>query len=492
MTTLGLVLFILLIILTVTSLFFTYKYITSIFNSKYFLFFVIFGSLIISTLFLVPKTSSALISSDEINISDEINNLEASRNHYEELKNNTSKDRIKKLKNERKIVKKDIKKNSDETKQQKLDAIQTELDAIPNIKIEIKALKKNIKKQLRIVRWHKFSIFMRNNAFVIFICAECLSCILFILFIIGTIKKPAMLEAYEQYCKKIEEENARKKEENERRKEEKRIEEERKRQEKIIEIAKYFERNNIKFLDVQNACLFIKEYDETIKSYNKIISNCSKIMGISAIDSADSIPDFFQAIGEKRNAKNEYYNTREKLETFESQNKGQYLQLKAFLSAMPDKTPEFCDKYGSEIINTINELHGKKEQEKKKALEQERRQNEAEKEQVENNAKKREEGIYNDIQIEKLSTEIDNLNDKINILQLNFSKNKRLESSTLNFIGQNIDRIAEFKEYLSQKYNEIVECKNKLEEIYEKCENKDENQKVFETIKNKFDNILIK
>lgn len=508
MTTLGLVLFCLLVILTLCSIFFMYKYITSVYNSKYFLFFLIFGAAIISTLFLIPKTSTALISQDEIIVVEKQEALEKNKIQYEKFRELTDKERIKNLKKESKQITKEIKKNPDENKQKKLDEIKTELDSIPNIKSEMKTLKKNIKKQTRNIRYSKFSLFIKNNSFVIFICFASLILILFVLYIIGTIKKPAMIEEYKQYCKELEIENKRKREEEKRRKEEKRIEQEKLRKSKILEIANYFYVNNIKYSDVQNAALFIDEYDKTIKSYSKILNQTSKVINTSVADTVESFFEGDYVFGERRSAKKEFKNTQEKLSNYEKNNKSNYLKAKAFLSALPDNTADFCEKYGAEIINCINEIHNNKEneklaieleeeQKKKKAIEEQAKQKNIARqnaiEQVAKETKIREEQTLKIQKTDKVTKAVRHLEEDIPILQNHVSKNKTMDFTLLSGLENHLDVIEDLLDYLPNEcINNVKRCKIKLDSVFDKCENKNDIQADVQIIKESFEKILSK
>ena len=197
MTIFGWFLFLILFALVIGSIILLNKYLTSIFNKRYFLFFIILGAAIISTLFLVPKTYKSLMLESDIEISEKIKTLEKNKAEYENQRDLVKKTRIKQLKKERNSLKKQLKKDSSEDKQLKYTEIILEIERIPEIKSNSKILKKNIRKQNFQLRIDNFSMFIKNHRLIIFICISCLVFIFFILFIIGTVKKPALIKEYE-------------------------------------------------------------------------------------------------------------------------------------------------------------------------------------------------------------------------------------------------------------------------------------------------------
>ena len=163
MTIFGWFLFLILFVLVIGSIIFLNKYLTSIFNKKYFLFFIILGASIISTLFLVPKTYKSLILESDIEISEKMKALEKSKEEYENQKNLVDKTRIKQLKKERNSLKRQLKKSSSEDKQLKYAEIILEIERIPEIKSNSKILKKNIRKQIFQLRIDNLSMFVKKS-----------------------------------------------------------------------------------------------------------------------------------------------------------------------------------------------------------------------------------------------------------------------------------------------------------------------------------------
>ena len=200
MTIFGWFLFLILFVLVIGSIIFLNKYLTCIFNKKYFLFFIILGASIISTLFLVPKTYKSLILESDIEISEKMKALEKSKEEYENQKNLVDKTRIKQLKKERNSLKRQLKKGSSEDKQLKYAEIILEIERIPEIKSNSKILKKNIRKQIFQLRIDNLSMFVKNHRLVIFIC---ISCLVFIFLRIIRLFCPAFLSYHLWNIKKI-------------------------------------------------------------------------------------------------------------------------------------------------------------------------------------------------------------------------------------------------------------------------------------------------
>lgn len=490
MTTFGWFLFLTLLVFNIGTIVFLHKYLTSVFNKKYFLFFIILGSSIISTLFLIPKTYNSLILESDIEISEKMQNLEKSKDEYDNQIELIDKTRIKQLKNERNNLKKQLKKDSSEDKQLKYSEIILEIERIPEIKSNVKVLKKNIRKQKAQLRSDIVSMFMKKHRMVIFICFSSLVLIFFILFIIGTVKKPALIKEYGIAMErlKIEEEKKQK-------------EKIAKRNEKIQEIANYFFINQLTFLDVQNAYQIIQEYDKTITTLDNEIHKAEKIMTESILDANDFF-DIPEMIGKKSKAKKSYYAQRDKLENFENQNKSIYLQKKAFVSALPKGTEEFCEKYGSEIINCINDLinKAKKEQEAQKVQEQQKEQARIEK--IEQNKidqiKAVEENRKNENEISEKKQKETECSRKIHELEsftFNFQKsvieNKIINLGHLNVLEGILDKIEDLKIFIPESdINNIERSKKKILASFENAENKNDVQVNIDIIKDSFNTIL--
>lgn len=501
MTIFGWFLFLILFVLVIGSIIFLNKYLTSIFNKKYFLFFIILGASIISTLFLVPKTYKSLILESDIEISEKMKALEKSKEEYENQKNLVDKTRIKQLKKERNSLKRQLKKGSSEDKQLKYAEIILEIERIPEIKSNSKILKKNIRKQIFQLRIDNLSMFVKNHRLVIFICISCLVFIFFILFIIGTVKKPALIKEYETEMERLKIEEEKKQKEKIAKEAKRKAEEDRKRDEKIQEIANYFYINQLTFLDVQNAYQIIQEYDETISTLNKEIHKSEKIMSESILDT-DDLFDIPEMIGKKSRAKKSYYTQKDKLENFENQNKSLYLQKKAFVSALPKGTEEFCEKYGSEIINCINVLinKAKKEQEVLKVQEQQKEQARIEK--IEQNKinqiKAVEENRKNENEISEKKQKETECSRKIHELEsftFNFQKfvieNKIINLGHLNVLEGILDKIEDLKIFIPESdINNIERLKKKILASFENAENKNDVQVNIDIIKDSFNTIL--
>ena len=454
MTVLGYILLILLVVLAAIAIVFLYKYHTSLFNPKYSLFFMIFGAAVISILFLIPKTSSRLIISESINILEQQNTIEGNKKQFEEYTQLLEKERIKTIKKELKKLKKEIKKNPNDEKQQKYIEIQNEMKSIPNLKKEMKSLKKQIRKLSGKLKVNMFSMFFKSNYFIIFVCFASLIFILFILYIIGTIKKTIMIEAY----------NERKKVEAERLKE-------KKRQEKIREIANFLYVNNLKFLDVRNAYLLVNDYEKNTSS--------------SLINTMFSLIDN----GER---------------SLSTQNN--YRQAKSLISALPDKTCEYCDKYGAEIINCINEIHNTKiEKQKAIKLEEERKQKEtileqqhqqelskqSAMEQVAKQTEIREKEVKRKREEDKVSHTVEHIEDSIPRLLNHVSNNGSMDFILLNNLMKDLETIQNLKNNIpSNCMNKIRNSQILLNTVFEKCTNREDIETYEKIIKSTFEKIL--
>ena len=494
MTIFGWFLFLILFALVIGSIILLNKYLTSIFNKRYFLFFIILGAAIISTLFLVPKTYKSLMLESDIEISEKIKTLEKNKAEYENQRDLVKKTRIKQLKKERNSLKKQLKKDSSEDKQLKYTEIILEIERIPEIKSNSKILKKNIRKQNFQLRIDNFSMFIKNHRLIIFICISCLVFIFFILFIIGTVKKPALIKEYETEMESLKIEEEKKQEEKIAKEAKRKAEEDRKRDEKIQEIANYFYINQLTFLDVQNAYQIIQEYDETISTLNKEIHKSEKIMSESILET-DGLFDIPEMIGKKSRAKKSYYTQKDKLENFEN-------QKKAFVSALPKGTEEFCEKYGSEIINCINVLinKAKKEQEVLKVQEQQKEQARIEK--IEQNKinqiKAVEENRKNENEISEKKQKETECSRKIHELEsftFNFQKsvieNKIINLGHLNVLEGILDKIEDLKIFIPESdINNIERSKKKILATFENAENKNDVQVNIDIIKDSFNTIL--
>lgn len=496
MTSLGWFLFILLLIMVVGSMILINKYLTSIFNKKYFLFFIIFGSAIISALFIIPKTYTSLILESDIEIADKVQILEKSKSEYANQKKLIDKLRIKQLKKESKTLKKQLKKEPDEEKQLKYSGIVAEIERIPGIKSNVKNIKKSIRKQNIQLKSESVSMLVKRNRFVIFVCFSSLIFIFIVLYVIGTIKKPAMIKEYEAEVARF---NA----EEERKRKEKEADKERKRNEKIYEIANYLFTNNLNFLDVQNAYQIVNEYEKTVSSLKKEIHHAENTMSESILDVNDlfEIPDL---IGKKNRAKKSFNMKSDQLENFEEKNKSLYLQKKSLISAFPKQTSEFCEKYGAEIINCINELINKakkeeeelKLQEQKKEQERIKRQEQAKMEEfkaVDDNRKIANE-LSKKIQNEEdCSKKIKELGNFTALFQKSVFEKKRIDFGHLNVLEEILDKIEDLRTFIPESdINNIERSQKKILASFENAENINDVQVNIDIIKESFEKILAK
>ncbi len=273
--------------------------------------------------------------------------------------------------------------------------------------------------------------------------------------------------------------------------------------EKITEIANYFIMNNINMSDVVNASQFIHEYESNIRKFNKAKRDAHETYRYSR---DISILDFvFDGATQLSNKVKESKIENEKNDYIEA-NKEKFQKCKTFINLLPKETDVYCLKYASEIIDEINLVQQKEEENKKeqerleieKKNEEERlkieKKEQAQKEEikaVENNRK-----VENEISEKKqneqiCSRSIKEIEGLTLVFQKYISENKKISFEHLNMLEGHLDKIVCLKTYISKlDMTTLSRCQKKLLAILATCENKAEIQTDIDIITESFNKIL--
>ena len=180
------------------------------------------------------------------------------------------------------------------------------------------------------------------------------------------------------------------------------------------------------------------------------------------------------------------------------------LQKKSLISAFPKQTSEFCEKYGAEIINCINELINKakkeeeelKLQEQKKEQERIKRQEQAKMEEfkaVDDNRKIANE-LSKKIQNEEdCSKKIKELGNFTALFQKSVFEKKRIDFGHLNVLEEILDKIEDLRTFIPESdINNIERSQKKILASFENAENINDVQVNIDIIKESFEKILAK
>lgn len=295
--------------------------------------------------------------------------------------------------------------------------------------------------------------------------------------------------------------NSKKKQEERLREEKRKQAAAKKKQKSIIhDIAEHLIKSQINTEELKNACETIQAYNHEVNSLKrkiKTIENQENRSSISAgtnsllLLAADLVSDKI-----KDSKKKSQINELEiQLIEFEKNNKQKYQKAQNFLASFPEGTFNYCNDRWEDILKEIEAIktnidEEKKENERKiqaqllEARQQElntkMKNNEIQMQENENNQK-----------INNVISAIKNLQDNVSRIQEYVTEQKTINFILLQTVEDFLEKIEDLHCFIPAEYiNKIERCQKKLDDIFEKCENKNDIQVNVQIIKEIFEKIL--